>query len=51
MKYIILAVLCYFAYRQFIRPALEGPEEKKFVPPPERKDKNDEEYIDYEEVS
>ena len=51
MKYIILAIIIYFAYRNLIRPALTAPEEKTFIPPAEKKADQEGEYTDYEEVS
>jgi len=46
MKYLILAVLLYFVYRTFIRPALAPGDQQDRV----SQQNTGEEYIDYEEV-
>lgn len=53
MKYLIWAVLFYFAYRLYVKPFLidgDPAHRRKKVPQEKENSRTDGEYIDYEEV-
>jgi hypothetical protein len=51
IKWLLTAAIVYFVYRRFIQPRqqVDGAARQRQMPPQER-DKNEDEYIDYEEV-
>lgn len=47
IKYIILSIIGYYIFVNYLSPLIEGQKESQ---KPENKNKNEDEYVDYEEI-